>query len=59
MANSVPKLGSIEYRIIFYHRITNDILKYKFKSLNIAEDFLSKLDPATSKPVMYKVERIR
>ena len=59
MSKPIPKLGSIEYRIIFYHHVTSDILKYKFKSLSIAEDFFSKLDPVTSKPVMYKVERIR
>lgn len=54
----VPPLNKPEYRVIFYHKVTGDILKYKFTSHKSATDFYNKLDMVKSKPTMYKVERI-
>ena len=54
-----PQLNKPEYRVIFYHHITNDILKYKFMSERSANDFFDKLDKRTSRPTMYVIERIR
>lgn len=54
----VPKLNKPEYRVIFYHQVTGDILKYKFQSYRSAYDFYERLDPVKSKPTMYKMERI-
>ena len=59
MARPVPRIGKPEYRIIFYHHITGDILKYKFMKHQAAIDFFDRLDPVKSKPTMYKIERVR
>lgn len=59
MSRPVPKIGVPEYRIIFYHQITGDILKYKFMSESSAMDFYDRLDKRISKPTVYRCERIR
>jgi len=59
MSRPIPRIGKPEYRVIFYHQVTGDILKYKFQSQEAADDFYDKLDPRTARPTMYRVERIR
>lgn len=54
----IPKLNKPEYRVIFYHKITGDIMKYKFMSYRSALAFYDRLDPITAKPTMYVCERI-
>lgn len=54
----VPKLNKPEYRVIFYHKVTGDILKYKFTSHRSMIDFYERLDAVKSKPTVYKIERI-
>lgn len=59
MNRPVPKLNKPEFRVIFYHHTTGDILKYKFMSESSATDFYDRLDKQKSKPTIYKCERIR
>lgn len=54
----IPKLNKPEYRVIFYHSVTGDILKYKFGSIRSAEDFMDRLSPE-SKATLYMIKRIR
>lgn len=59
MNRPIPKIGIPEYRVIFYHKITGDIMKYKFMSEKSAMDLYDRLDAYISKPTVYKCERIR
>lgn len=54
----IPKLNKPMYSIVFYHHITNDVMKYRFMSRKSADAFFDQL-PSVSKPVMYCSERIR
>lgn len=54
----IPKVNKPEYRVIFYHKITGNIMKYKFKSYITTMDFFNKLDKEKSKPIVYEVKRI-
>ena len=55
----IPKLNKPEYSVLFYHKITGDILKYKFMSEKSAMDFYDKLDKNMANPTGYRCERIR
>ncbi|MFA7029643.1 MAG: hypothetical protein WC179_05175 [Candidatus Cloacimonadaceae bacterium] len=54
----IPQIGKPEYRIIFYHKVTGNIMKYKFTVYDTAISFFDKLDYNKSKPVMYEIKRI-
>lgn len=55
----IPDIGMIEYRIIFYHSKTKDIMKYKFTSKKSAINFFDKLNYNIAKPIMYEIVRTR
>ena len=59
MTNGIPRLNKPQYRVIFYHSISGDILKYKFTNIHAAEDFMDRLDPVRCKPTLYEMTRIR
>ena len=58
MIKSIPPLNKPVFTIYFYHKVTGDIMKYKFMSYRSAIDFFDKLDHNTSRPTMYVSERI-
>ncbi len=58
MTKPIPKINKPEYRVIFYHKVTGCIMKYKFSNHSSAVELYNSLDKKISKPTMYKIKRI-